>query len=418
MIKTRVRRLANWVLDRSEPEARDVVISRQAHPQQKFDHAQMLFAPTPDLVPFIVQYALNHWVYTAVNKLAATAASAEFMISSRPDGLEIHHGHGLAQLLGKYGQPNRDTDSYEWWESHFQNLIIAGNSYWLWESDRPGVPTRLRMLEPQNMKIRPGVNETVGKYTYWANGAWIDYDPVQITHFKRANPYSRYYGLSALAVLYRLAAGDNEMLQWNNDFFDNELGLPSGIFVVPSSTGESERQRIEDEIVAKHGERRRIMVVKSDAGKAVFIDAALKHKDYDFTEGRTLHRKAIFEALDLPLGVMAETSTEAHAIVSERRMMDTVRTWHNRTTRKLNVDGLSFWPLWANLQTDFDDVRRNAVDWRREKLRRDADEGILTTDEMRMREYQLPPIKGETVRSQNGNSNEQQRSSEDIRDDS
>ncbi|KKN05598.1 hypothetical protein LCGC14_1085760 [marine sediment metagenome] len=405
--------MISWVLGPTELETRDVVVSRQAHPQQKFDHSQMLFAPTPNLVPFIVQYALNHWVYTAVNKLAPIAAAADFMVTSRPDGLDVDREHGLVQLLGRYGQPNRDTDSYEWWETHFQNLLISGNSYWLWESDRPGAPTRLRMLEPENMKIRPGVNETVGKYTYWANGVWIDYDPVQITHFKRANPYSRYYGLSALAVLFRLAAGDNEMLQWNNDFFDNELGMPSGIIIVPSSTSESERKRIEDEMIAKHGEKRRIMVIKSDAGKTVWLDAGLKHKDYDFEKGRTLHRKAIFEALDLPLGVMAETSTEAHAIVSERRMMEAVRTWHIRTTRKLNVDGLSFWPMWASLQTDFEDVRRNAVDWRREKLRRDADEGILTVDEMRMREYKLGPIDGETVRSQNGNSGEQQKSSGD-----
>jgi len=133
----------------------------------------------------------------------------------------------------------------------------------------------------------------------------------------------------------------------------------------------------------------------------------LKHKDYDFKEGRTLSRKAVFEALDLPLGVMAETSTEAHAIVSERRWMEAIHLWHIRTERKLNVDALGFWPELSKWQAEFDDVRRGAVDWRREAPRRIVDGNILTVDEMRMREYKLPPMKdGEEPASGKQSSNE------------
>lgn len=406
MISTALKRLKTWAInDKKSSELsivshdsyENTITPRHAHPQQKLDHQQLLFAPTPNLVPSMVQYALNHWVYTAVNELTSIAASAEFMITSRPDGMEINHQHPLAGLLGKYGQPNRDTDSFEWWESHFQNLIITGNSYWLWESDTQGPPTRIRMLEPQNMRIRPGIKETVGKYVYFANGKWVEYEPEQITHFKRANPFSRYYGLSALAVLYRLVVGDSEMLEWNNDFFDNELGIPSGIFIVPADTPDDDIKRYRDEFTAKHGEKRRIAFVKADAGKAVWLEAGLKHKDYDFKDGRTLNRKAVLEGIGVSLGYMAETSTEAHAVVSERRMMKTVRVWHTRSTRKLNIDGLPFWAQTSKWQTDFEDVRKSAVDWRRDKLRRDADEKILSLEEMRMREYKLGDIDGQTV---------------------
>lgn len=400
-IVKQLKRLKTWVFKSGYSE-RDVenaiAVYQQAHPAQKFDHQNYLFAPTPDLVPAIMQYALNHWLYTAVNRLTEIAATAEFMITSRPDGMDVNHEHGLAGLLGKYGQPSVDMDSFEFFERHFQNFILAGNSYWLWESLGGGVvPDTVRLLEPHLVKIRPGTDELVERYVYQASGHFIPYIPREITHFRRANPYSRYYGLSAVAVLMLLLLGDNAMLSWNNEFFDGELGIPSGIMVVPADTPDEEIERMRNEFTARHGERRRVAFVKSDAGSAVYIEAGLKHKDYDFKEGRLLSRKAVLEAVGVPVGLMAETSTEAFAIVNERRLMETVWTWMTRTTRKVNVDGLDFWPQQNRWQTQFEDIRRQAVDWRREKLRRDADDKIFTIDEVRSREYQFPPIVGVPV---------------------
>lgn len=394
MPKTRtLTRLKNWVFRPSQ----EIIVYQDAHPQQQADATNYLWAPHPDLVPLMIQYALNHFVYTAVNKLTSICAAANFLVTSRPDGMQVNHSHPLAQLLGRYGKPSRDMDSYEFWESHFQNLILAGNSYWLWESDDGGAPQTVIPLEPPAMRIRPGHKDTVGQYTYSYNGVEKDYQPVQITHFKRANPYSRYYGLSALQALSLAVQTDNHMLRWNASFFDPKLALPSGMIIMPSNTSDAELARIQAEFTAKHGEKRRVAFVRADAGKSVWIDAALKHKDYDFTEGRILTRQNIYEALDIPLGVMAETSTEAHAIIALSQLMWTAHTWHERTTRKLNTDGLDFWSQPQKWQCEFEDVRRQAVDWRRESLRRAADERIMTIDEIRMREYNLPAIAGETA---------------------
>jgi len=239
------------------------IVYRQAHPAQKFDRKSLLYAPNPDLVPLMVQYAMNHWVYTAVNKIAMPAAAAEFMITSRPDGMEVNHGHPLAALIGKYGSPSRDMDSFEFLEGHFQNLLLAGNSYWLWERSDGfgGAPDTVRLLEPDYMRVVPGANETVGKYVYWRNGQQIPYKPEQITHFKRANPYSRYYGLPAILAIFRLVLSDNEMIRWNAEFFSDELGIPSGILVVPPETTDAEIERYRDEFTAKHGQHRRVAII-------------------------------------------------------------------------------------------------------------------------------------------------------------
>jgi HK97 family phage portal protein len=342
-------------------------------------------------VPYMVQYALNHWVYTAANKITALASSAEFLILSR-DGMNRVRNHGLLDLIGKFGKPNDNQDSFEFFEQHFLNFIIAGNVYWLWDGPHGGMPRQVFHLEPERMRVVPGRDRTVKRYEYWYQGKVTPYSPQEITHFKRANPYNRYYGLSALQVMYLTMIADTSMLKWNFDFFDDELGLPSGIIVVPAETTNEQLEQYRAEFTARHGEGRRVAFIRSEAGSAVFMDAGLKHKDYDFEKGRVLNRKAIYEGLDLHLGIMSENSTEANAIVAERRYAETARFWHIRTSRKLNSDGLEFWPNSKKLQTEFEDVTRKAVDWRREKERIAADSTILSLDEMRMREYKLPPL--------------------------
>lgn len=390
IVDTIKNKLASWVT--SPDENTSITIHKQAHPAQKTAQDN-LYVPYVRLVPYMAQYALNHWVYAAVNKVAITAAAKDFIITSRPDGLDRSENHPLLDLIGKFGKPNDNQDSFEFMEKHYQNLLLAGNSYWLWQSPQnTSMPTEVHHLEPEKMHIVAGKNKTIAKYEYWHQGTITPFHPDQITQFKRPNPYNRYYGLSALQVLYWVVLGDNAMLQWNVDFFDDELGIPTGILVVPSNTSNKEMERIKAEFIAAHGEGRRVAIVKADAGKSVWLDAGAKHKDYDFEKGRTLNRKAVLETMDIHLGIMAESATEALAIVAERRFAETVRTWHNRTARKLNIDGINFWPQHKHWQADFIDITKVEVDWRREKLRIDADSMILSLDEMRMREYQLPPL--------------------------
>ena len=126
--------------------------------------------------------------------------------------------HPLLDLIGKFGRPNKHQDSLEFLEKHFINFVIAGNVYWFWDDPVNGVPSTVRQLEPENMRIVPGRNKTIARYEYWHQGQIAKFHPEQITHFKRANPFSRYYGMSALQVLRWTAIADNHMLNWNNEF--------------------------------------------------------------------------------------------------------------------------------------------------------------------------------------------------------
>lgn len=421
MAKTNVlTRLRNWVSRDSveivdstlvvpEEPSKVVVVHRQAHPMQSAENERMMFAPFIDLRPIIAQYGLNSVVYATVNRITLEAANSEFMVSGRFDAMIQNLNHPLLELVGKFGAPNPDQDSFEFWEKHFQCLCLTGNSYWFW--DKPNSrfePTELYLLEPENMRIVPGLERTIGHYEYWNNGVMKPLSVEQITHFRKPSPFSRYYGLSPLIAPFPVIYGDNLMLQWNNDIFNSRLGMPAGILIVPQETSDEDIERIRLEFIAQHGEQRTVAVVRSEAGSAVWLEGGLKARDADFEGGRGTNRKNIIEASGTPLGVTAETTTEASALVFERAFARMVYGEMTRSVRKLNRDGLPFWPDWRQWQCLFADNRKNAVDWRREYQRFQAMFPVLSRDEIRQREFQLghtddPPAGPITKAVKNGN---------------
>jgi HK97 family phage portal protein len=380
------------------------IVPLRSHPAQKAESAMWMYAPTPDIVPLMVQFALNNWVYKAVSYLATLAASANLFVVDRATELQRFEDHGLLRLIGKYGAPNDQQDSFEFLEKHFTYLDLAGNSYWYWYAGADGLPGEVHLLEPERVMIVPGRDLTVENYVYRAYGGDVELSPEEVTHFRRPNPFSRYYGLSALQSLYGALQVESGILRWNAEFFGDSMAVPGGILVVPDDVSDAELVRIKAEFVAKHGGKREVAIVRAAAGSTTWLDAGLKPRDVDFSNGRLLTRQAVYEVLDLPAGVLSESSTEAHAVVAQRMLYEAVEVRHLRTVRKLNADALGFWPRARTLAAKFEDVKKRATDWRRESLRINTIAKFFSVDEIRMAEFGAPPMAdNEEVASGTGN---------------
>jgi phage portal protein BeeE len=208
-------------------------------------------------------------------------------------------------------------------------------------------------------------------------------DPRQVTHFRKPNPFNHYWGMPALEALMVTVLGDRAASEWNRNFFAGDVAIPAGILVIPPNVSDADRDRVSDELSAKHGKRRATAVLRADVGATVYHAAGLGPHDADFKEGRLLSRQEVYEALDLPLGVMSEASTEAHARVAERRLMTSVRRRHERIERKLNSDAMGFWPRWQKLSARFEDVRHDAIDWDQQSKKIKALERYLDEEEIR-----------------------------------
>lgn len=387
-VKKRLRR----ILGREQQNGTPMQMVR-AHPAQKYDAVHMLYAPEPRLVPLMVQYALNNWVGTAVSYMARKAASANLQVVERKNETSVFDGHGLLGLLGEYGNPNDNQDSYEFWEGHFTLFDMAGNSFWWWESGMDGLPGEVHHLNPTHVRIIPGSRRSVANYVYTAYGHEIPLDPIEVTHWRRFSPFSSYWGMSAVQMLMATVKADTAMAEWNLEFFGEEISMPAGIMVIPKDVSDADRDRIADELTGKHGGQRRTAVVRSDPGAAMWHDAGLKPKDMDFGEGRMLTRRSVYEAFDIPLGIMSEASTEANATVAQRQLADAIALRHLRGTRKLNADAMPFWPGHKKYVAKFEDVRRWSVDWRQESLRLNTIAPKISVNEFRA-EIGKAPIPG------------------------
>lgn len=368
--------------------------SLRARPGQALEAQMFAYSTGPNFDSLLAMYALSNWVNSAVGRLASRAAAAELMVQNPDNPIQVYPDHPILELLGARGRPNDYLDALEFWEAHFTTLDLAGNVYWFWWNDSgvPGAPTEIHQLEPSQVTVMPGRRLGVEKYVYRVMGHEYDLPPWSVTHFKRTNPFNRYYGLSALEALRVEVASDRSMAEWNYQFFDADVAVPAGIMVVPENVSDDELHRIEDELSGKYGERRRTAVVRSAVGATVYHPAGIAPRDMDFTNGRMLSRKAVYEALELPLGLMSEASTEAHARVAERQLAETIRIRHVRTVRKLNTDAMWFWPGASKRVLEFEDLSLRSADWDRESKHLAAVKPFMLENEVRERILHLPAL--------------------------
>lgn len=357
--------------------------ARRAHPAQKDEGSMWLYAASPRFDEAMLWYAMNVWVYTAVSRLATTAADTALTVVKRDDQTSLFKKHGLIQLLGEYGQPNDNQDAGEFLEQHISNYILSGNSFWLWVSLSGGRPNEVHNLDPRRMQIVPATEQTVLYYEYRTTGGHdIKLSPEQVTHFKKFNPVNRYWGISAFEALRRTLYADNSMEGWNQQAF-SKLN-PYGIVVVPKGT--NDKERIEDEYNAKGGERR-TLVLEGEVGSVAYLAAGTNAKDMDFVNGRLLTRQSVYEALELPLGLLAQNSTEANARVQERIWYDAIDKQLNRTAKKITSDAMHLWPSSTQYAVRFTSKRRDVGDNAQLKLKVEAMDPYHTINEIRAKVF-------------------------------
>lgn len=377
-----VDRVKKWFA-RPTPEYR-------AMPGQMFDRERWSHGVGIDAARYIAQYALNPSVYTAISRIAESASAAALQVYRRDNPAKLVSDHPILGLLGAFGRPNETQDALEFLEEHFTFLDLAGNSFWFWYGG--GQPQAVYILPPQNMRVVPGRTQSVDYYIYSIMGQEIKLDPQWVTHFRKPNPFNKYYGLPALESILRTVIGDNNMTAWNIDFFGDGVAVPAGMLVLPSAVPDAEMDRIDKEMNFDHGgARRKTRIVRADPGAVVYHEAGLKQRDMDFIAGMSLNEERILQALNMPTGLLAKASTEAHARVAERQLALAVQRRLTRTQYKLNTDAMGFWPRADFLAVRFEDLVAKHSDWGQQSQKIKTLLSVMSVDEVRAQEFNLAP---------------------------
>ena len=345
------------------------------------------WVPSPVFTDLLATYVYREWISTAIDRVAELCVLVPLEVRSR-DLMRVHD-HPLLELLGPYGRPNLMQDSMEFLESHFQRVDVYGNDIWYWRSSNGGPPDSVYQLDLSRVDIRADAS---GKVGYWYNvgGKPELLDTNALTHFRRANIVESglFWGTSALQKLSNVVESDSSMTRWNQEFFGT--GAPSGILIVDqNAVSAPEAKRIEREFMMSAKDKRRMVVIRTQPGNAVWNDASLKQRELEFKEGRMLTRQAAFDALGFHVGAVSEASTEAHARVSERFVRVSAYIRHLRMASRLN-EALSFWPDASNYRIVWQDVR--TVDWDMESKKLAAVQPYMTVDEVRSNYLDLPAL--------------------------
>lgn len=351
-------------------EQHEVFSAIRAMPGQAREASMMKYAWGPDVRKYLAQYALNPWVYSGVKRKAEAAAAAVMQVVHRDDPTKVEKNHPMLDLLGKYGMTDESMNAVEFWLNHYTYLELCGNSYWYWSNhtgrrDRDGNLTvdEVYLLPPWQVRIVPGSRLQVSHYEFWVYGHKYDLSPLDVTHHRGPNPFNRYYGLCAMEPLSLTNLTDREMSEFNLELFGDDVSMPAGIAMVPKGTPPEEKDRIRDELNARHGGHRRTAVMEGEPGSLAYYATGLSPLESSFHDGRKLNRQAIYECLGIPQAMLSETSTEALARVAERQFLETVSYCLDWSARKLTADSLLFWPNSQNLAVLFEDIRIRAADW-------------------------------------------------------
>lgn len=353
-------------------------------------YADRLYAPAQEYDSWILSYALNEWVSTAVDRMASITASVPLQLVER-DTARLVDLHPLLDLLGRGGRPNEFQDAHSFWVAHQQRLDIYGNDYWLLYSEFGGPPSKIYMLDPRGVRMQ--VLDGALHYEYSCSAGLIPLLADSVIHFKQTNLVDSVplTGISALGKLKNLLETDSRMVRWNKEAFGT--GAPDGILVLDADyVSASEAERIEDDLILKSSDPRRLKVVRARAGAAVWQEANLRPRDMDYVAGRFLTRQSVFDAFGFHVGLVSESSTEAHARVAERLVRNNAYERLQRTSGI--IQGLlRYWPDWSRYELRFDDVR--VVDWQQESLKLAAVQPYMTVDEVRSRYLNLPALPNE-----------------------
>jgi HK97 family phage portal protein len=301
----------------------------------------------PYLLEFGPMYAQQAHVHLAVDMVSQAVAVGQSEVFF---GEQRVVDHPFLDLLKN---PNPVVDGFQFLEATASDYQIFGNAYWWMRGGSDGRPAELWRLRPDRVKRIP----KTGEYVYVLDTERVVFHPAEIMHLSSYSATDDWFGDSRLTGARLEISTDYAMALYQNKFFGKNVAVPAGMWLLPESLSADKYQETKAEIEEMYGGDRRTAVVRAsvDGEPVSFVAAGLKQEDMAFTEGRKFNRQVIYETMGIPTGMLSESSTEAHARVSERRFNEGIYYFHVRLAAAINKNVMPFYGTGQEFR--FKDVR-------------------------------------------------------------
>lgn len=344
--------------------------------------------PDRDIKGYLNAYGEVGWLYAVVTKIAEGVADANWMLYSKGKNGDLTElpAHPAIELLNFV---NPFQTFQEFVELHQIYMELAGESFWVINKNRAGIPGEIWIVPPDKMSVVPSKKDFISGYVYQIGSEKVPLpvnDPYfAVIHHKLPNPTNPYRGLGAIQAL--AVDLDSELYagKWNRSFFFNSA-RPDGIISFEDTLSEEQYDRLKKQWAERHGG-------SSNAHKLALLEAGGKYqqvsisaKDMDFKALRLLGRDNILGIKGMPLSVMgiSENVNRANAEAGDytfARWIVTPRL--KRLQGKLNEQYLPLFPNSQNLILLPEDVIPESQEQKRLYTESGVKTGYMTINEAR-----------------------------------
>jgi HK97 family phage portal protein len=287
------------------------------------------------------------WLYDCIGLYVDPVSTAPYALS-KPDGTKLvrnktettppEYEVGPKELYDLLDKPNPFMLYDELLSLLVIDLMLVGNAYWFkynW-----GTPAAaLYRLAPSHVKIKPGPYGPIG-YQYQPTGAPkpLNIKPENITHFRRPNPHSQWYGMGVIQGAGRAMDLELAVTETMASYYENRAD--------PSLIVQSERRVPRDVFNKLRAQLRARVSGAPNAGELLVLEAGLKASSLSTSASDALFDKLSkmsrdrvytkFRCSPMLFGLMDEAAG-SNKVSDARREFDNyaLRPFHERVSRMI-----------------------------------------------------------------------------------
>lgn len=216
------------------------------------------------------------------------------------------------------------SDTTWWYE-------LLGNGYWFLVTDAPGMgriheiwplPADRVRPDPTTMRISPITGKPILDYEY-TMGSIIKLPGENVVHFRRANPFDMWRGLSPLSALQKTLITDNAQSTWLGSYYGKGNAVPASVISLPPTLSDEDFETVKRDIEEQFGGKRQTAVTRSGDFKIEVIQHSIAdmqvidHKRYNAQEIRSVYK--------IPEGLTNATSGQSRLAAETALARDAVQ---------------------------------------------------------------------------------------------
>ena len=231
------------------------------------------------------------WVHAAIDHKAGQVAGTPFQVLEVKDEEKTKIlNHEFEQLMQS---PNPTQSRFEILVDTASNYSLTGNAiWWLNKANELATPEEIFTIPTHMIRPVPDGNMFLKGYVYDpGDGREIALEPWEIVHFKTYNPFSRYWGLSAIAALAVVAIGDLAMQKHNTEFFTGLGAKLPGMLSFKSQVAQAEWEEIKADVKTNSDKRNMMMIRGAGKDGVEWVKIGMSQAEMEFIQGRKMNEE-------------------------------------------------------------------------------------------------------------------------------